>query len=522
MALKALFRSAARLLPKTTSINHEGAPAYALDARTALAQLAATGSFGNTFYVSGEEQLTQVLAHASACEPTYVAKVAIYARERGHMKDMPAVLLAHLATRGPDGIAAMNAAFGRVIDNGKMLRTFVQVIRSGQLGRKSLGTAPKKAVQRWLASRSAMQLFRDSVGNDPSLADVIKMVHPQPASDEQRAMYGYLIGKPHDVDKLPRDVRLFEAYKRGETDGAVPKVPSRMLAGLPLGKAAWTAIAKNARWHETRMSLNTFQRHGVFDDAAMVTMIASRLSDASEVRAAKVFPYQLLMAWKMTAGVPALIQSALEDAMEHAVANVPVIDGHVVICPDVSGSMSGWVTGYRKGATSAVRCVDVAGLVAAALLRTNPHARVIPFEHTVKDIRLNPRDSVITIADQLAKVGGGGTNCSAPLALLNEERAKVDLVLYVSDNESWVDAKGRSGFGQSTAMMDEWTKLRARNPRAKLVCIDLTPNIHKQAIDRSDILNVGGFSDAVFDVVARFVKDEGAVHWATLIDRIEL
>jgi 60 kDa SS-A/Ro ribonucleoprotein len=70
--------------------------------------------------------------------------------------------------------------------------------------------------------------------------------------------------------------------------------------------------------------------------------------------------------------------------------------------------------------------------------------------------------------------------------------------------------------------MDQWLKIRQRNPRAKLVCIDLTPNTHKQAIDRPDILNVGGFSDAVFDVVAQFVKADGAAHWAELIDQVEL
>ena len=522
MAIKSLFRSAARSAPKATNVNHEGAPAYELDSRTALAQLAATGCFGNTFYVSGQEQLDKVTEHAQKCDPAFVAKVAVYAREKGFMKDMPAVLLAHLATRGPEGIAAMKAVFPRVIDNGRMLRNFVQVIRSGQLGRKSLGTAPKKAVQRWLASRSAMQLFRDSVGNDPSLADVIKMVHPQPASDEQRAMYGYLLGKAHDAEKLPHAVRLFETWKRGEADGAIPKVPSRMLQGLPLGTKEWTEIARSARWHETRMNLNTFQRHGVFDDKAMVQLVASRLADKREVQGAKAFPYQLLVAWKSASGVPGQIQEALQDAMEHAVTNIPEIDGHVVICPDVSGSMQGPVTGYRRGATTHVRCVDVAGLIAAAFLRKNRLARVLPFEHDVRSVRLNPRDSVVSIAQKLASIGGGGTSCSAPLSLLNKERATVDAVIYVSDNESWVDSSGRSGWNRGTEMMEQWSKLRKRNPQAKLVCIDITPNTHKQAIDRPDILNVGGFSDAVFDVVAQFVTAEGGSHWAELIDAVSI
>lgn len=521
MAIKTLFQSAARAVLNITSVNHAGAPAYVLDSRTALAQLAATGSFGRTFYVSGQEQLDAVLEHALKCDVHYVAKVAIYARQSGFMKDMPAVLLAHLATRGPEGLVAMKSAFPRVIDNGRMLRNFVQVLRSGQLGRKSLGSAPKKCVQRWLAERSPMQLFRDSVGNDPSLVDVIRMVHPQPSSDEQRAMYGYLLGKPHDISKLPGAVLSYESWKRGEKGDSIPAVPSRMLAGLPIGKNEWTEIARRARWQETRMNLNTFQRHGVFDDEAMVKLVAARLADPAEVGGAKAFPYQLLVAWKNAVGVPSEIQSALQDAMEHSLRNIPTLAGHVVICPDVSGSMQSPVTGYRRGATTQVRCVDVAGLVSAALLRKNAHARVLPFENRVRSVRLNARDSVTTIAEGLASIGGGGTNCSAPLLQLNEEKAKVDVLIYVSDNESWMDANGRSGGRGGTSMMSEWEKLRRRNPKAKLVCIDLTPNVHKQVIDRADILNVGGFSDAVFDVLTQFVQKNGT-HWAQLVDAVEV
>lgn len=69
--------------------------------------------------------------------------------------------------------------------------------------------------------------------------------------------------------------------------------------------------------------------------------------------------------------------AALHDAME-LVANIPLLGGSVAVCPDVSRSMSSPATGYRPGATSAVRCIDVAALVAAAVLRKNPDARILP------------------------------------------------------------------------------------------------------------------------------------------------
>jgi len=274
----------------------------------------------------------------------------------------------------------------------------------------------------------------------------------------------------------------------------------------------------------TRMNLNTFQRHGVFGDAEIVELVAKRLRDQEAVRKARVFPYQLLSAYTAASQnreVPREITEALQDAMEIATENVPSIKGKVYVFPDVSGSMGSAVTGYRKGATSAVRCIDVAGLVTSAILRKNPTAEVLPFENKVVDVGLNPRDSVMTNAKKLASVGGGGTNCSAPLALLNKRKAAGDVIIYVSDNESWVDSN--RAWNKGTETMRQWNEFKSRNKQAKLVCIDIQPHGHTQAEERSDILNVGGFSDQVFSLMSDFAKGNlDAGHWISVIEKVEI
>src|SRR4051812_36670012 len=148
MANKSLFQSlVGALLPRADAVNAAGGAAYALSPRQALAQYAATGCLNGTFYAGADEQLELVLTLAQAAEPEFVAKVAIHARVAGHMKDMPALLLAVLAVRD---VQLLKRVFARVCDNGKMVRTFVQILRSGVAGRKSLGTAPKKLVRAWM------------------------------------------------------------------------------------------------------------------------------------------------------------------------------------------------------------------------------------------------------------------------------------------------------------------------------------------------------------------------------------
>ena len=134
-------------------------------------------------------------------------------------------------------------------------------------------------------------------------------------------------------------------------------------------------------------------------------------------------------------------------------------------------------------------------------------------------LRMNPRDSVMTNAQKLAAVGGGGTNCSAPLHELNKRRAEGDLVVYVSDNQSWVDARA----GRGTATMREWAAFKVRNPRARLVCLDVQPYGTTQAAESADVLNIGGFSDQVFRVIEDFADGRlDPNHWVGVIEQVAL
>ncbi|WP_380710755.1 hypothetical protein [Sinirhodobacter huangdaonensis] len=149
------------------------------------------------------------------------------------MKDMPAVLLAVLAL--------FRTVFGRVVGTGKMLRSFVQALRSGRTGRKSLGSAPRARVQAWLNGASDRALLHAAVGNDPSLADVIRMVHPKPESPEREALFAWIFGRPCEVARLPRAEQDWLSFKAIGVS-AVPDVPFRMCTQLELSTDHWAQI----------------------------------------------------------------------------------------------------------------------------------------------------------------------------------------------------------------------------------------------------------------------------------------
>lgn len=507
--MNSLFKTQRGLLvPATDATNEAGGNAYACSPQEALAQFAATGCFNSTYYVDAETQLTDILKLAAQNTPEFVAQTAIYSREQGRMKDMPAFLCASLAFRDQKLCAHV---FAQVIDNARMLRNFVQVIRSGVFGKKSFPQFARKLIRKWLADKSDTALFHASIGNSPSLADIIKMVHPK-----ARNIYAYLLGKLHNQELLPPVVKAFEKFKQDKLE--VPDINFQFLSALTLSKEQWQQVARSASWQTLRMNLNTFHRHGCFDDRQLVQQVCGRLMDEKEVKQSGVLPYQLFTAYLNVADdLPPGIKMSLANATEIACQNVPTFDGQLVIALDVSSSMSSPITGCRKGATSKMTCVQVAALIACALVRKNPTAMVIPFDTRGFIGNGFARGSIVDSAATLAQFGGGGTDCHIPLAYLNQQKTHVDAVIYVSDYESWVDAQ--SAY-RGTATMQEWRVLQSRCPKAKMVCIDLTPNKTTQQPASREIANVGGFSDAVFDFVRQFLSESRP--WTELISSIAL
>jgi 60 kDa SS-A/Ro ribonucleoprotein len=268
----------------------------------------------------------------------------------------------------------------------------------------------------------------------------------------------------------------------------------------------WVELLKLAPTFNLLRSLSTFGRHGVFQDSANVELAVRKLTAPEALRRARIFPFQAYAAWKaysQAEGADPRLIAALSDALEASTDGMPLFRGRVALAPDVSGSMQGCTTSERSHTSAA----EVAGVLTAGLLRKCPDVRVLPFEEQVIDLALNPRDSVLTNAQAIASVGGGGTSLCAPVERLLAERDAVNLFVGITDEEEWV------GRGFLTAWR-EYRKTVA--PNAQAVLVTVVPGPHA-AVPESEpgVHFVHGWSDAVL----RFVADVGgAVETPTLAE----
>lgn len=490
------------------AINAAGGFAYSKTSEVDLANLALTGTFNDGFYSSGADQIARVQQLVNEVSPRFLEGLAVYAREN-NMKDTPVVLLAFLMNKDA---RRFRRAFPKVIDNGKQLRNFCNVVRSGVTGRKSFGTAPKRMIQGWLNGRNDRQIMEDFVGGNNeggmSLKDVVKLVHPRAEDEGRNQLYRYFLGQEDRVDmfKLPEPLfKLLEFRTAKPGNRVVPDgVPFMMLQSLELSTKERVDLSDKMGWQALRINLNTMNRHGVFNDAEATRRIAAKLRDPEQVRKARAMPYQIFAAYMNATDVPAAVRDALHDAMEAATKNITPLNGRVVVAVDYSGSMQCPVTGTNsKGIASRVDCNDVAALIAACIVRGNIATTVYRFDTSAELVRLEPRDTVLTNAKKIG-ADGGGTNCASVVRKMIQDKVPCDTLVMLSDNESWAGNEC-----SRNTLINAWNQYKQvmKLPGARLVCIDLAAGSTTQAPDQAGkVLNIGGFSDAYFDVVAEFAN----------------
>ena len=85
--------------PKADTVNEAGGPAYELSPKAGTCAVCGDRLFNHTFYADAGEQLDEVLELANEVDADFVAKTAVFAREKGFMKDMPALLVAVLSVK---------------------------------------------------------------------------------------------------------------------------------------------------------------------------------------------------------------------------------------------------------------------------------------------------------------------------------------------------------------------------------------------------------------------------------------
>lgn len=201
-----VYGTGLQAIPDTT--NGAGEPAFKYStAERQLTQLVCCGTLSDTFYVTAEVQLDDILNLSKTVSTEFICKLALYAKSVGKMRATSALLTTIVAVRDP---ALFKRNANDLLDF-RALRTFCKIIRSGKLGRRSFGSSLRNSINTFLESRTEYEILMGNIGNDPSLADVIKMTHPKPKAAPIAQLLNWIVKSKRVEDKHP-SVKTLEDF----------------------------------------------------------------------------------------------------------------------------------------------------------------------------------------------------------------------------------------------------------------------------------------------------------------------
>ena len=479
--------------PKPSGTTHEGAPGFARDARTELFMRATTNFAGEgTFYEKDADARAVELVRKLAVDDwEWVAGFLPWLRSEGNIRTSSVMLACEAAqARASAGIHGGDPLTTRQVISEVLMRGD-EPTEAVQYCLKTFGKIPisvkrgvADAMIRLWGERAVIRY--DKPDRPMRFADAIELCHPDPKADWQSALFKYLLDERHhegSPELLPsirsrrtlsgltpkeRHALAAAALDNRESDQAF--MISRAAAGQWewtnswLGEGVkdvkdWSPLTERQRWElvipemgymAVLRNLRNFDQAGL--KGSLVHKIQQRLADPGEVANSRQLPFRFLSAYL---NVPSVRWAEyLEQALQAAIPNVPVLDGCTLIMADVSGSMTDLMGSDRKRDGQAAERARKAGkaysspvypdrmtaalVFAVALALKNPgKADLVAFATTNFRVdNIGYGSSLLKTVELIksnARQAGGGTQIERNLRQVFDSRRHTRVVIFTDE-----------------------------------------------------------------------------------------
>ncbi|WP_445454481.1 TROVE domain-containing protein [Flavobacterium sp. 25HG05S-40] len=491
--------------------NHQNATAFALTPEYELYAAVVTTSLSTSFYEKDTERLERIRSLIKKCNPEFVAKLAVYARNDMYMRSIPLVLVVELA-KIYSGDALVSKMIVNVIQRADEITELLAYYQAAnkRTGAKKLNRLSKQ-VQKGLAASfnrfDEYQLAKYNKNTAVSLKDALFLVHPKAKDAAQQVVFDKIASKSLAVPYTWET----ELSQLGQTRFATVVAKEKALAQkweelIDSNKIGYMALMRNLR---------NILEAGV--SSTHILKVCDYLTNETAVKNSKQLPFRFLAAYREIKVLDVDYVSYVLDALEKAVLlssqNIKGfdMDTSVVIACDVSGSMQQPIAPKSK-----VLLYDI-GLMLGMLLQNRCDNAVSGmFGDKWKIINMSKRSVLANVEEFYKREGEVGYSTNGYLVIedLIRRGKVVDKVMMFTDVQLWNSNNIFQTF------QDSWSRYKRIAPNARLYLFDLAGYGHAPvSMERNDVYLIAGWSDKVFDVLGALENKTSAIQY---INRISL
>jgi hypothetical protein len=370
---------------------HEGALAYSHV--TKLQQLRRSVLscllFENQFYEDGQEIGERIESLALQVDTKELSSLAIQARSEYNLRHVPLLLLCALVKKG--GGRLVSRTIEQVIQRPDELSEFLAIY--WRKGKTPLAKQVKLGLAAAFGKFDEYRLQKYNRNGAIKLRDVLFLVHAKPENDEQAGIWKRLAdGKLATPDTW--EVALSSGANKKDTF-------TRLLQTEQLG---YLALLRNLR-----NMLKSGVEESLIRSAILARKGANRVLPFRYVAAARICPS---------------LEPVLDQALQAALRELPILSGKTLVLVDVSGSMDD-----ELSSKSDLTRMD-AGCALASIIQGD--LRVFSFSNDV--VEVPPRRGMAGIDAIKRSQRHGGTNLGKAMVQMNA--IKHDRLIVITDEQS--------------------------------------------------------------------------------------
>jgi 60 kDa SS-A/Ro ribonucleoprotein len=531
--------------------NSAGGYVYEVDSAARLRRFLVLGTEGGTFYAS-QKDLTKenlsFLKEYAAKDPSefYSVLVDVDANNVAPRHSTVLLALAVLYTHSPSVPVTVTLRSGEsaTFDTRERVKTqFTSFVRTGThlfefveyvtMYRK-WGRGLRSLIAGWYKDKDpnslAYQIVKYRQRGGWTHRDLLRLAHStKGVTGGLRNVVDYAVHGLADSEVVlgMPVIDQFEAVKQGTLPvvraDALPweALPTESLTD-PL---TWLALLTQQRLPFTAMlrNLGRMTSIGVFDDPFALGIVVGRLTDAEQVRKARLHPFNVLTALKTYSGGHGFrgslswtpkqpIVDALDAAFYLAFGNVEPTGKRINIALDISGSMGARLMDSNVTAREASTAMAMATLAAdsgttvTTAFTSGVGSWTVPgmrqrfagYPSGISEVGLSTRRRLDDMVRETARMRMGGTDCALPMLWALETRQVFDAFVIYTDNETWAG---------SVQPMDALRAYRHTvNPEARLIVVGMTSTGFSIA-DPQDkgALDLVGFDSTAPSTISNFI-----------------
>jgi len=486
------------------------------------------GTKGGTFYIN-ESELTvkglEVVEKLLLENPEYVIKRAVEISQAGRAakNDYALMVLAMASVEKYNPNIAMRwFAYNKLSLVARTGTHLMQYLEYRKTFGGTLSSGLKKAIKRWILNLNvdgaAYQMMKYPSRSNWSFRDILRFAHIKPDSEEWNALFSYVSkGYKEELDShYPKIVKAVHTAKTKEFSSKekVSFIKETKLTHEMI-PTEWKQDAKvyEALLYDMNLmalirNLNNLDKNGLlqpFSDSEK--FVIEKITNKDELVKSRIHPMFLINAYIAVKGDARGLTGnankdrlvlALEDAFYASFGNVEPTGKNFMLGLDVSGSMSGPVSGGNFS------CAVGSAVMAMVTARTEKNYIIKGFTSEFVDLDINHKTTFSEAFKKVQRSNFGRTDCSLPMIYALEKGIDIDVFSVYTDSETY------AGEIHPVMAIEKYNKFRSKTFKkgpAKLIVVGMAANDFSIADPNNpNMLDVVGFDVNTPSMISGFSR----------------